>query len=100
MNNILSTLLASLSIGLNPSPSLNEQQFNKNVRPVIEAKCTSCHAALAGQDWTKYSTAKRAISRINFRVFVLQNMPPSSAPSLTGQEKSALKSWIDAEKAQ
>jgi gamma-glutamyltranspeptidase len=52
---------------------------------------------MAGQDWTRYDSAKRAASKINFRVFVLKDMPPPSSQPLTGSEKSTIKMWLDAE---
>ncbi len=92
--------IMSLITTFGPIFSSNQAYFEKNVRPVIEAKCASCHAGMAGQDWTQYKSAKRAMSKINFRVFVLKNMPPMSSPALTAQESSILKSWIDSEKSE
>jgi uncharacterized membrane protein len=88
----------ALITGLTFQSTEGARYFETAVRPVIEAKCTSCHATFNGQNWTNYETAKRAKAKINFRVFVLQNMPPANAPQLNGKEKGVLNTWIKLEK--
>lgn len=96
MNYVFSMLAVLTNFGFVQTG--NQTYFEQNVRPVIEAKCASCHSGMAGQDWTQYNSAKRAISKINFRVFVLKNMPPMSSAPLSTEEAGVLRTWIDAEK--
>ena len=90
--------LWTLITGLQFQQTESARYFEKSVRPIIEAKCAGCHSSMGGQDWTQYSQAKRAASKINFRVFVLKDMPPPSGAPLTGSEAATIKKWLQSEK--
>lgn len=80
------------------------KSFAQEVRPILEAKCFSCHAGenVEGDfDLTPAATAERPIDhsalwdRVAGRVR-LNEMPPAGSPGLSDHEKAALHRWFDA----
>lgn len=79
------------------------EAFAKEVRPVLEAKCLSCHSGENPEgdfDLTAAVTAEKPIDhtaawdRASGRVR-LNEMPPAGSPGLSDPEKGALHRWFD-----
>jgi hypothetical protein len=79
------------------------EAFAKEVRPVLEAKCLSCHSGEKPEgdfDLSPAATAERPIDqagiwdRVAARVR-LNEMPPAGSPGLSDPEKGALHRWFD-----
>lgn len=77
--------------------------FSKDVRPVLEAKCLSCHSGEKPEgdfDLSPAAKAERPIDhaaiweRVAGRVR-LNEMPPAGSPGLSDPEKGALHRWFD-----
>ncbi|HEX6963196.1 MAG TPA: DUF1592 domain-containing protein, partial [Lacipirellula sp.] len=78
--------------------------FKDQVRPILEAKCFSCHAgeeAQAGLDLATYREqpvalqAPKVWERVSERIN-LREMPPEGSPALTDQERGILVRWLRA----
>lgn len=72
--------------------------YAENIRPLISTRCAvaGCHVAgFQPGDFTRYEVLKQKVSegKIQLMVFSVDNMPPVN--KLSGEEKSALKCWID-----
>lgn len=89
----MKSLIVSTFVFFNPYYG-EQTYFEKNISPIFANNCSSCHAALPGQDWTDYGTAMKSKSAINFRVFVLRDMPPVGTSKMTSKEKVLLKAWV------
>ena len=83
------------------------ESFAKDIRPVLEAKCLSCHSGekMEGDfDLGGVLTAARPIDhaavwdRVAVRVR-LNEMPPAGSPGLSDPEKGALHHWSDSRPA-
>ena len=79
----------------------NETVFYlKDVKPIIEAKCVTCHSSvptyLNAADFTNYSIIKEKIDDGSFknRVFNLKDMAPSGSNQLTEMELAKLRCWL------
>jgi len=77
--------------------------FAKDVRPVLEAKCLSCHSGDKPEgdfDLSPAVTAERPIDhaglwdRVAARVR-LNEMPPAGSPGLSDPEQGAVRGWFD-----
>lgn len=77
--------------------------FSKEVRPILEAKCLTCHAGEKPEgdfDLAPAAKAERPIDqagvwdRVAGRVR-LNEMPPAGSPGLSDPEKAALHRWFD-----
>ena len=64
-------------------------KFADVLETVFSAQCTFCHSSL-----NDYNQAKAMLLAIQDRVFVRKTMPPGG--SLTDQQQSILKEWIQA----
>jgi hypothetical protein len=66
-----------------------------DIKPIIDAKCASCHAPQTGRsDLTTFSTLKAA-SIVSVQRAVAGTMPPSASAPLTEEEKQKLQKWAD-----
>lgn len=79
------------------------EAFAKEVRPVLEAKCLSCHSGEKPEgefDLAPVAKAEQPIDhapvwdRVAGRVR-LNEMPPAGSPGLSDPEKAALHRWFD-----
>jgi mono/diheme cytochrome c family protein len=79
------------------------EAFAKEVRPVLEAKCLSCHSGEKPEgdfDLSPAATAERPIDqagiwdRVAARVR-LNEMPPAGSSGLSDPEKGAMYRWLD-----
>jgi hypothetical protein len=79
------------------------EAFSRRVRPVLEARCFSCHAGGKAEgdfDLEPLAKAERPIDhalawdRVAARIR-LGEMPPAGSPGLTDPEKGALQRWFD-----
>ena len=73
-------------------------KYNADIKPIINANCTSsgCHDAGSGNgDYTTYSGLKIKVdnSSLSSRVLYDKNMPPNGALSLDDRNK--IKCWLD-----
>jgi hypothetical protein len=67
--------------------------FNKDVKPLVQSKCATCHTNGGGRDWTVYSNSKSNILRIIDQV-ESGNMPLGSSP-LSAAEIQVFKDWMN-----
>ncbi|MCC6491608.1 MAG: DUF1592 domain-containing protein [Pirellulales bacterium] len=97
-----------LALGLRSAPADSAEAavdpFASQVRPILQAKCLSCHAgdeAEGGLDLSKYHDGAAALAapedweRVLQRVNLVE-MPPEGSPGLTDVERVALVGWIQA----
>ena len=79
------------------------EAFAKEVRPVLEAKCLSCHSGEKPEgdfDLSSATKGERPIDhaglwdRVAARVR-LNEMPPAGSPGLSDPEKGAMYRWLD-----
>lgn len=79
------------------------EAFAKEVRPVLEAKCLSCHSGEKPEgdfDLSPAAKGERPIDhtaiwdRVSGRVR-LNEMPPAGSPGLSDPEKGSLHRWFD-----
>lgn len=72
--------------------------YQTDIKPIIDAKCVSCHTTGASQgDFTTYGVVKAKVDNGTFknRVFTLKDMPPGGSTQLTEEELGKLKCWVD-----
>lgn len=77
--------------------------FTKEVRPVLEAKCLSCHSGDKPEGDFDLSPATRADRPIDHAAIWervagrvrLNEMPPAGSPGLSDPEKGSLHRWFD-----
>jgi mono/diheme cytochrome c family protein len=95
--------LAAVAVGDEGKLARWHEAFAKEVRPVLEAKCLSCHSGAKPEgdfDLSPAATAERPIDhagiwdRVAARVR-LNEMPPAGSPGLSDPEKGALHRWFD-----
>ena len=69
--------------------------FEKDIKPIITAKCLSCHTS--PEPYDRYATAKslgpEMIERINLSFANARRMPKQPLPELNGQEKQLFEKW-------
>ncbi len=72
--------------------------FAKDIKPIIDQKCVSCHSA--PQNYADYDTAKTKIdafiTRINLPSADTRKMPKVPAPDLSPNEKKLFSDWKNA----
>ncbi|MFN8672625.1 MAG: hypothetical protein U0457_11180 [Candidatus Sericytochromatia bacterium] len=82
-----------------PSPTVdpNVKQFTvKDVKPIMESRCTSCHSTSRRTSGIALDTDADIIknaSRINREAVLRNNMPPNG--SLDQADKDIIKKWIE-----
>jgi len=99
----VSVSLASMGVADEATVTRWHEAFAKDIRPVLEAKCLSCHSGEKPEgefDLRGVLTATRPIDhaavwdRVAGRVR-LNEMPPAGSPGLSDPEKGALHHWSD-----
>ena len=105
---ILVFVACTKDIGPNPDlikiNSCDTVSFDKHIKPIITAKCVTCHfpgnPSGAPGDFNNYTElkAKADAGLIKARVFdhVPSIMPQAAAPQLTSGELDLIKCWLDA----
>jgi hypothetical protein len=112
--NRLAQAIARPSVALTLPPARRRAvDFERDIRPVIEAKCTPCHraggTASPWQDaWVTPGSARTSpliwslFGRNTSRPWdgaagqrTVRPMPPSGSPPLSGEERRTLIEWID-----
>ena len=93
------------------APAKDELSFEKDVQPLLEAKCGKCHNAQArkgGLDLSTMAGLKRGgesgesvvnDSPAESLLWIMVDggdMPPEDEPQLTGDEKNLIRSWLAA----
>jgi hypothetical protein len=103
------SLAASIVSGMSlPVTELHAQEppdpFKERVRPVLEARCLSCHSgadAEGGLDLAKYEREAGALQapevweKVSERINLVE-MPPEGSPGLSDDQRRALVQWIEA----
>jgi len=71
-------------------------QFARDITPILDAKCNTCHTGYFCGDFTTYSGVKNVVDNGLFqhRVLVERTMPP--VEQLNEEEMQKLRCWIDA----
>jgi hypothetical protein len=68
--------------------------FNKDVKPLVQSKCTPCHVSGGSQpNWTNYSNAKNNIANMIARTE--SGSMPQGGPPLTAAEIQVFKDWMN-----
>jgi hypothetical protein len=70
--------------------------YSKDIQPLLNANCTSCHASpgpSGGVDLTNYTSVKKNASRANSEIQA-GAMPPTGA--LSSANKQLFQSWVTA----
>src|SRR5438105_15487091 len=74
----------------------SKPSYAHDVRPILNARCTSCHSP-GGQepsrDFTTYSGVFSQRQAVLTQVYSCR-MPPSDSPQPATQERSVLVSWL------
>jgi len=107
---LLASVTAVIACAAGPARGADEaavgrwhEAFAKDVRPVLEAKCVSCHDGEDPEgdfDLAAVARADRPIDhaqvweRVAARVR-LNEMPPAGSPGLSDPEKGSLHRWFD-----
>jgi len=76
-----------------PSP---QPSYATDVRPILNARCTTCHSPggkEAVRDLTTYSGVFSQRQAVLTQVYSCR-MPPSDAPQPAAQERSVLVGWL------
>lgn len=74
--------------------------YAAKISPIIQAKCSTpgCHAfGGGGPEFKTYADLKAKVDngRLEDRVFVRKDMPPSGHPQLTEDELKSLRCWLN-----
>ena len=70
--------------------------YNRYIRPIIEAKCVTCHYNGGNTpDLSVPANVAANKDKIKDEVFVQQSMPPDGSPDLTQEESDLLRAWLD-----
>jgi uncharacterized membrane protein len=63
--------------------------FTKDVRPIIERRCTLCHA----QRWSHYAEAYKYREEIYKRVVLEKSMPQDNITGMSYSERRVFRDW-------
>lgn len=81
----------------NPGSCDGKVVFTRDVQPLIQKSCISCHAA--PNPYTDYATAKALGRELARRVQLapgnVQKMPPTPKPDISAAEKAIFQKWVD-----
>ncbi len=80
------------------SESLNAKRVTfDQVKPVFEKRCSICHIAMPGKNWTNFENSKAYAKKIIIRVMIKKDMPTLGTPyasQITLQERKLIAQWV------
>ena len=68
--------------------------YTKDIVPIFEKRCASCHKYLDGKNWMHYDTAKKFALSIKAKL-LSNEMPPGNSTGLTDSERLLIIQWVD-----
>ena len=82
LNSLLIILLSSIT-------------YTKDIRPIIDKKCSQCHQYMGDKDWTNYDNVKAKCSLFKERLYIKKDMPPGNVTNVTDDERELFKNFVD-----
>lgn len=82
-----------IQVGGNPEARIF---YDKEVLPLLQEKCFSCHNGNPLPNWTEYNLAVSKLTAINHRILIKKDMPLGG--KLTEPELAIMAEWINLER--
>jgi hypothetical protein len=100
---VLVLLISSFGVAIEAAePNAAPYDYLKDIRPIIERRCESCHGADAEEAGVSFAELrdertvlhKRALWKSSLARVATGQMPPEDAEDLTADEKKRLTDWL------